>query len=192
MTARWMSVSPTSFGNQLMLQNTPSTLWNSFLNTCSEDWLLGRSFFAPAAAAFWVWNNKYNAPLGQRQPTAFRVSLGKAQPAGQGSDPSPLFATGETASEVSWPVLGSPVQEGGGHAEPSPKEGHSEGNSDGASVIWAEAETAGAVRLGEEKAPGDLINVHKHLIRKREWRWGRHNLLTKKMEWAQTKKKKKN
>lgn len=50
--------------------------------------------------------------------------------------------------------MSSPGQEGDGHTEASPVQGHSDGYRTRASLV----------QPGEEKAPRDLINVHQQLI----------------------------
>jgi len=62
------------------------------------------------------------------------------------------------------PVLGSPVREADGHTEANPAQDHSDGYRTRASLLREEAERAGAVHPGEEKAPRDLANVHKYLM----------------------------
>lgn len=62
------------------------------------------------------------------------------------------------------PVLGSLVQEGHGHTGANPVKTHKDDEGLGACELRGEAERAGIVQPGEEKAQGHLIHVYKHLV----------------------------
>jgi len=72
--------------------------------------------------------------------------------AGQGGSPPPLHCPGEAPSGALCPVLGSPVQERQGATAESPAQGCEDGEGTGASLLRGEAEGAGLVQPGEEKA----------------------------------------
>jgi len=75
---------------------------------------------------------------------------------GEGGSPSPLHCPSEASSGVLRPVLGSPVRERWGAAGESPAEGYKDGEGTGASLLRGEAEGAGLVQPGEEKAERGL------------------------------------
>ena len=89
--------------------------------------------------------------LWQRSPTTSWAALCKAEPA---EILSPLLSTGESTPGVLGPDLGLPVQEGHRHSGVSPAKGHEGDQGTGASEIEGEAERAGTVQPGEEKAQG--------------------------------------
>jgi len=53
-----------------------------------------------------------------------------------------------------WPVLVSPLQNRHKHIGVSPANGHKDSQGVGACVLLGEAERAGIVQVGEEKAQG--------------------------------------
>ena len=61
-------------------------------------------------------------------------------------------------------VLGSPAQERHGLTGVTPAKAHKDDEGTGASLTWREAERAGTVYPGEEKARGDAIHVFKFLM----------------------------
>jgi len=63
-----------------------------------------------------------------------------------------LLYPGESTSGVLYPVLGSSVQEGQGTSRESPEKGHINDPRNVTSLLRGQAESAGAVQPGEEKA----------------------------------------
>ena len=71
----------------------------------------------------------------------------------EGGDSAPLLCSVETPPGVLHPALRHSAQERHGSAGALPEEGHKNGQKDGTPVLREQAETAGVVRPGEEKAP---------------------------------------
>jgi len=67
-------------------------------------------------------------------------------------DPAPLLCTGETSPGVLHPNVESSVQERHGPVGAHPVEGHKHDPRDGTPPLQGQAERAGAVQPGEEKA----------------------------------------
>jgi len=72
----------------------------------------------------------------------------------EGGDPAHLLSTGETSPGVLCPDVESSVVERCGPVGECPKEGYNSDSRDGIPALPGQAERAGAVQLGEEKAPG--------------------------------------
>lgn len=60
-------------------------------------------------------------------------------------------------------VCALPLQERHGHSGVSPAKVHKDDGRNGASDTWGEAEAAGIVQPGEEKAQGNATYVHKYM-----------------------------
>jgi len=71
-----------------------------------------------------------------------------------GGAPAPLLCTDETSPGVLHPDVESSVQERDGPAGAHPEESHKNDLRDGTPLLPGQAERAGAVHLGEEKALG--------------------------------------
>ena len=68
-------------------------------------------------------------------------------------DPAPLLCAGEASPGVLRPDVESSVQEKHVALEACPEEGHKNELRDGTPLLRGQAERAGAVQPGEEKAP---------------------------------------
>ena len=73
---------------------------------------------------------------------------------GEGGDSAPLLRSRETPLGVLCPALGAPTSEGHGCVGAGPDEGHEDDQRVGAPLLQGQAEGAGAVQPGEEKASG--------------------------------------
>jgi len=73
--------------------------------------------------------------LPHRRLTSSSATLGGVLQQAEGSDPSPVFSTGEATAGVLCSVLGYPVQEGHGHTRESPVKGLEDDEETGASPI---------------------------------------------------------
>ena len=71
----------------------------------------------------------------------------------EGGDSAPLLCSCVTLSGVLHPVLEPPTQEGHGAVGAGPEKGHRDDQKAGAPPLQGQAEIAGAVQPGEEKAP---------------------------------------
>ena len=92
-----------------------------------------------------------HSPEGQPYPGLHQRKCGLQ---GEGGDPAPLLCDGEASPGVLHPDVESSVQERHGAVGACPEEGHKSDPRDGTPLLQGQAERAGAVQLGEEKAPG--------------------------------------
>ena len=81
----------------------------------------------------------------------------------EGGDPAPLLCSGETSPGVLHPDVEFSVQERCGPVGACPEKGHKNDPRDGTPPPRGQAERPGAVKPGEEKAPGDLRATLRYL-----------------------------
>ena len=80
----------------------------------------------------------------------------------EGGDSAPLLHSRETPPEVLHPVLG-PLTQGHRAVGAGPEMVHKDGQRAGAPPLQGQAERAGALKPGEEKALGDPIAAFQYL-----------------------------
>ena len=92
-----------------------------------------------------------HSPEGQPYPGLHQKKCGQQV---EGGDPAPLLCTGETSPGVLHPDVESSVQER--HRTPGayPVDSHKNDPRGGTPLLQGQAERAGAIQSGEEKAPG--------------------------------------
>ena len=73
-------------------------------------------------------------------------------------DPAPLFCAGKASPGVLHPDVESSVQERHGSVGAHPKKGRKSDPHNGTPLLWKQAERAGAVQPGQEKASGRSEN----------------------------------
>mgnify|MGYP001855578976 CR=1 FL=1 len=73
-------------------------------------------------------------------------------PQGEGGNPAPLLCAGEASPGALCPDVETSVQEGCGLLGVHPEKGHKNDPQNGTPLLQGQAERAGAVQPGEEKA----------------------------------------
>jgi len=92
-------------------------------------------------------------PLQPRRPGLYQKTHGQKV---KGGDPISVLCTGEISLGVAHPDVESPVRKRHGHVGMCSEKGHKNDPSDGTPLLRGQAERAGAVQPGEEKAVGRL------------------------------------
>lgn len=124
------------------------------------------------------WTRVSNVPLWKRRPKASLTVLGRALPADQGGDPSPLFHAVKVISGELGPVLSSPAQKRYRHTVQNPVKSLEDYWGSRASVIWREADRTSMVSLEKKRLRGILLIHHgagvaRHFsVMCREMTWG--------------------
>ena len=98
-----------------------------------------------------------------QKPTVSWAASQAAWSAGWGSDPAPLLCASEASPAEVHPGVESSVQDRCGPVKKCPDEGHKNDPRDRGPLPQGQAERAGAVQPGEEKALGRLRVAFQYL-----------------------------
>ena len=111
---------------------------------------VGKDLYSPSSPTplHWAGTSPTRPGCSEPHPTWLWMFPGM----GHWGSPPALRCPGEAPSGVFCPVLGFPVQERWGATGESPAEGYEDEEGTGASLLWGEAEGAGLIQPGEEKA----------------------------------------